>query len=35
MIKLWKEWQKVQRELGEEQEDEDRELNWGIGGLEM
>lgn len=35
MIKLWKRWQKVRKELGQEQEDEDGELNRGIGGLEM
>lgn len=35
MIKLWKEWQKVQRNLGQVQEDGDRGLDWGIGGLGM
>lgn len=35
IMKLWKSWQKVQRSLGQEEEDEDRELNWEVGNLEM
>lgn len=31
MIKLWKAWQEIQYNLGQEREDEDRELAWGMG----
>lgn len=35
VIGLCKEWQEVQRNLGQMQEDEDRELNWAVGNSEM
>lgn len=34
MIGLWK-WQEVQYNSGQQWEKEDKELNWGIGNLEM
>lgn len=34
-MKLWKEWQKTQREIVQVQETEDNELSWGVGGLEI
>lgn len=29
VVRLWKTWQEIQRNLGQEEESEDRELNWG------
>lgn len=34
IIKLWKCWQEVQKNLGQE-ENKDRDLNWEVGNLEI
>lgn len=35
IMKLWRIWQEIQRILRQEEENEDRELDWGVGNLGM